>query len=264
MPPVFRCASSCGLPRSRHASFFILAATVLATGCAVQQTRAGKLHMSLDEAELLGTRLHVFRLADSSEGVLRRLGQDYSVKLQRYLRVIPIERATAVAFIHTRPVGNRDLLVLAKSERNCAHKTQIMAIRGAEVSGWDFGDCKTVPVVTYAGESVYFDFASRGRSIRYTYRDGKLMRGEPLPVDGRPGLPGSADPALALDTGLPRYTPPPPVALGQARAAAKATPMVAAQPRPAPKRKPLPPAGNTIKFGEQEQKATITLILDDK
>jgi hypothetical protein len=257
------------LPVSRRTALhhrappFILAA-VLASGCAVQHTRDGKLHVSIDEAELLGTTLHVFRLADQSQGMLRRLGPDYSVKLQRYQRVIPIQKATAVAFFDARPVGGRDLLVLAKSERNCAHKTQIMAIRGAEVSGWDFGDCKTVPVVTYAGDTVYFDFAERGRPVRYTYHDGKLMRGEPLPGDGRAGLSGSANPAFAFDAGMPRYAPPPAVALGQARLQAKPTPVPAAQPRPAPRRKPSPPADNDIKFRQQEQKATITLILEDK
>lgn len=239
----------------------LLAVAILA-GCAAQANRAGKLQLSIDEAELLGQTLHSFRLVDGNEGRIRRLGDAYSVKLQQYLRVIPIAKATAVAFVDARPVGGRTLLVLNKSERNCAFKTQIMAISGAQVSGWDFGDCATAPKITYADSLVHFDFNYRGRGTRYTYADGKLMKGEPPKSDSSVAEPADADPVARLADDMPRFSPPPPIPLGTSRTAAvpHTLPPVS---RPALKKTSLPttPAKPNLVFKE-EQKATIILILD--
>lgn len=249
---------------------------LLSSACAVQKTATGT-QFALDEAELLGVPVHTFRLHDGSEARIRRLGNSYSIKLQRYQRVIPIPGATAVRFISARQVGTATLVVLEKADLGCGLKTQLYAIRGADVSGWDFGDCMASARVSYAGNSAFFDYPGDTRATRFTYQEGRLMRGElpsrasaSAPVQTAPvRTPANAPAPLPPD--MPRYAPPLPILLGEARSPAPASPTspasaaprVAQAPRP-PVAKPAPPPAPKadIKFKEQEQKASIVLILD--
>lgn len=209
------------------------------SGCAVQNGPRGQVKFGLDDAELFGQTVKSFKLADGSEGRLRMLGGRYSVKLQQQLKVVPIANATLVRVVSSREIGGRTLLVLEKSERNCAYKTHLMSIKGGEVLSWDFGDCQNRPQATAYTDQATFDFVQPRRTVRYTYRDARLTRGE-----------------FATPTSLPAKTSPPPAAPPTAsmpdRTRSRAT-----APKPAP---PAPP--RALEFPTQEQKP-VRIVLDD-
>jgi hypothetical protein len=182
-------------------------------------------------------------------------------------------------------VGGRTLVVLEKSERNCNYKTQLLSIQGAEVLMWDFGDCNTKPVAAISPEQALFDFVQPQRTIRFTYRDSRLMRGE-YPTQPADPLGGAAALSGApVDANARRYVPGPPVAAlpasapkaadsSGAKAPAKAAPAsslalarsttAAATPATtaAPAPRPAPPAAaKALDFPAQEQKP-VRIVLD--
>jgi hypothetical protein len=237
----------------------------LTTACSINKGPGGAIKFEIDEAEIIGETIGSFQLIDGSEGRIRKLGNRFSVKLQKYLRVIPIQNATAVQFLEARTVGDRTLVIMEKSERNCAYKTQIFAIRGSEVSGWDMGDCTRKPTITFNPDHASFDFANGNQTTRYTYADGRVVRGNMATLPG--GVPGSqiaSGKPIADDA--PRYVPPPPITVGDttSRPSAAAPVKTAAVNKPPAKPKsataPTPP--QAVKFEGQEQKATIILVLD--
>lgn len=234
-------------------------------GCVVNTAPGGQVQFGLDDAELFGQAVDGFRLPDGSEGKVRVLQGRYSVKLPRQLRVVHIEGATRVRVVSSQQVGGRTLLVLEKSERGCDQKTQLMSILGAEVLSWDFGDCQTVPQASMQPDHAVFDFVQPRRTVRYTYRDGKLLRGE---FDT---LAGGQPPAGPIGAQAPRYQPGPPVPAGTLAGAARAepaTPVPAAPAAPAerkpaaaaPAARPAAPA-KSLEFPALEQKP-VRIVLD--
>lgn len=215
---------------------------VTLSGCAVQNGPRGQVQFGLDDAELFGQTVESFKLADGSDGRLRVLGGKYSVKLQQQLKVVPIANATLVRVVSSRQIGGRTLLVLEKSERNCAYKTQLMSIQGAEVLSWDFGDCQNRPQATAYTDQATFDFVQPRRTVRYTYRDARLVRGEfATPID------------------LPAATRPSPAEPPSASLPDRKRPQAMA-PRPAQPAPPAPP--RAMEFPTQEQKP-VRIVLDD-
>ena len=229
-----------------------------ASGCAIEGTVNGGSKFAFDEAELLGVTVQMFRLSDGSEGRVRKLGNKFSIKLQRYQRVIPIENATAVRFVDSRMVGGQMLLVIDKVEPNCRSQTQIITIRGAEVNGWDIGDCVPHPHIIYTTDSATFEYKIDGQTMRHIYQNGRLLRSESQPFQAGTSLVGD----------MFRYVPPPPIALGEGHVAAPppATPKVTLTAKPVVKTTHPNSAAisrpSDIRFKEQEKKPSIILILD--
>ena len=117
---------------ARAAASLVLALSALAlSGCAVQQTGPrGKMSIGLDNAALLGTDHAKFKLGDDSEGTLRSLNGVYSLKLERFFRVISLGKRKDVQLERAVQIGDRTVLVLNQlDERNCI-KTAVLAIRG--------------------------------------------------------------------------------------------------------------------------------------
>lgn len=251
-----------GWGMSRGPAWALAAFVFALSGCAVQSGPRGQIHVGLDDAELFGQVVDSFRLPDGSEGKLRLLAGRYSVKLPRQFKVVPIANATRVRVVSTRQVGGRTLVVLEKSERNCASKTQLMSILGAEVLSWDFGDCQNQPETAADEQQALFDFVQPRRTVRYTYRDARLMRGEfPTPPSAPPELPAPADPASAR-----RHQPGPPVNAGTPprRPAAAPGGNAATATAPPTPRRALPPAPTPAprpEFAAQEQKP-VRIVLD--
>lgn len=153
-------------------------ALFLLAGCAVQNGAGGKIKVGLDGAELFGNEVSKFPLSDGGEGSLRVLGGRYSIKLQKYFKIIPIENAVTARVVRVDRVGGRTLVVLSKSERNCNYRTQILSIQGSEVLSWNIGECSAEPDINVAADNATFDFVQKRRTVRYLYRDMRLMHSQ--------------------------------------------------------------------------------------
>ena len=68
-------------------------AVLATTGCAVSQDAKNGTRFALDTAALLGTELAQFTLIDNSKGTFRKLGDAYSLKLERFHKVIALGNA---------------------------------------------------------------------------------------------------------------------------------------------------------------------------
>lgn len=245
----------------------MLAAAAALAGCAVQGGQAGRpITVGLDEAELLGQTVASFKLADGGEGRLRLFNGRYTIKLQRHFKVLAVEQAQVAKVLAAEAVGGRTLLVVEKGTNGCPYKTQLFAIQGGEALSWDFGDCRTQPQMRFGADEATFDHVQGRRVTRFTYKDGRLLRGDfTLPPEPA-ALPPPAQAQGSLPPlGGPRYVPGLPVSaaalLGAAapaaveRPAATARPVSAAAPAPAPRPAPAPV------FTNQEQKP-IRIVLD--
>lgn len=244
-------------------------------GCAIQTDRRGELQLQVDGAELFGQTVKIFNLPDGSEARLRVLDGKYSIKLQRYLRVIPIENATEVKVRSTAVIDGRGIIVIEKAERNCGIKTQLLSIKEAEVLGWDFGNCQSTPKMSLYPEGATFDFAYPRSTIRYTYKNAKLVRNE---YNGTPPA-LQADGAAKVASEAPRHVPGPPSAPDERRPAghtvhaadaSDAKPVTRGKPSPTrntpstprPLRVPAPAPTPAMNFPAQEQKP-VRIVLDN-
>lgn len=232
---------------------------IVLSGCAVQNGPRGKVQFGLDDAEIFGQTVESFKLADGGEGKLRVLGGKYSVKLEQQLKVVPIANATLVRVVSSDQIEGRTLLVLEKSERNCAYKTQLMSIQGAEVLSWDFGDCRNRPQATTYSDQATFDFVQPRRTVRYTYRDARLVRGEfPTPTTTS----AATKPSPIGSPSLPTPAEPPAENKSSPTASARGSSPERARPQTTMPRRAPPPSPKALDFPTQEQKP-VRIVLDD-
>lgn len=174
-------------PNIRHrllgGSSLVLIAGLLLGGCAVQSSPNSPY--GFDSAAVFGAQLDEFLLPDGSSGTIRRMNDRYSVKLQKYSRVVDIEGATMVRFRSAQLVSGYTLVVLDKAERNCPTKTQLLALRGTEVRSWEFGNCKSWPDTMIYRDGATFDVPDGRGRIRYQFADGRLVYGEAPASDAK-------------------------------------------------------------------------------
>jgi hypothetical protein len=131
-----------------------------------------------DQAAVFGSQVETFILPDGSEASIHQLNANYSLRLQRHSRVIDINNATMVRFRSAQTVGGYLLIVLEKSERNCAVKTHLLAIQGAEVRSWEFGDCSRWPETSILSDVANFDVQDGQKIVRYEFSNGHLRYGD--------------------------------------------------------------------------------------
>jgi hypothetical protein len=243
------------------------AAALTLGGCAVQQGRPGQIKVGLDIPEMLGERLAAFKLADGSEGHLRVLAGQYSIKLQRYLKVVDIKPAQAVRLLRTEYFGDRTVLVLEKSNGNCTSRMELLLIRGSDISSWDFGECREPLQIERDGDALYFDRVAGNRLERIVYRDERMVRlrpvalNAPAPTAGMPSAPGvprptvrtrPGDPPPIVDAATQRHTPGPPIPAADFKAAMSSEPFLpevrtAQAPAPATANRPAPAPAQTAR-----------------
>lgn len=136
----------------------------LITGCSVTQTRQG-YQFGLDGAELFGTAISTFKLADGSDGALRRgPNGDYSLKLQRYFRVLPLEKAQGARIAQVATVAGQTSVLVETQEKNCGLRYSLFSIEGSHVRNWVLGNCTDRPRVFMDGDMQVFEFPA-GRTI---------------------------------------------------------------------------------------------------
>ncbi|CFB61359.1 hypothetical protein PAP18089_03834 [Pandoraea apista] len=159
----------------------VLCATVMTFalgGCAVTKNSQGNTVYGIDQASLFGTVVDTFKLADGSEGNLRRSNGQYSLKLERYMRVLPLQNAITARVVRSEVVGDRSVVVVETQERNCPFKYVLYAIQDSDVLGWTFGNCADRPRADLVdnGRALVFDFPGNGRLVRHTYTDSRLLQ----------------------------------------------------------------------------------------
>ena len=265
----------------------LLSCAALVGGCAVQTDRRGQLQFQVDNAELFGQTVQTFTLPDGSEARLRVLNGQYSIKLQKYMRVIPLENATDVKVRSTAVIDGRGVIVIDKAERNCGFKMHLISVKGSEVLAWDFGDCQTAPTVNLYADGATFDFAYPNRTIRYTYQNARLVRndyngappgppaasagpvasGAPRHVPGLPSAPNGERPggpatSAAAASGATAPASARPTAAPRTASAAPAAPARRNPPAPTTSRTPTPAPSTAMNFPAQEQKP-VRIVLDN-
>jgi hypothetical protein len=170
----------------------LLAMTLALSGCAVQQTRSGQLKVGVDVPEMIGQRLATFKLADGSEGVLRVLSGEFSIKLQRHQKVFDIRPAQRVKLLRTEHFGDSTLVVVEKANGNCQHQLEVLKIRGPDVSSWTFGDCRIPLQIERDGDELYFDRVANNRLERIVYREERMYRMHEVALNVPPPAPAPA------------------------------------------------------------------------
>ena len=153
----------------------LMSATVLAlatSGCAVRHEK-NRTIIGLDSAAVLGTERASFTLADGSAGALRHLGDNYSLKLDKYFKVIPLGPARLMELAGVQTVGDRSVLVINRLEKNGCIKTSVLAIRGSEVLSWLItpDDCKSLPEISSADNRLLLSYSGS----RFVYDNGRLI-----------------------------------------------------------------------------------------
>lgn len=235
------------------------AALLIATGCAIQTNRNGQVEYQFDDAELLGKVVQTVRMPDGSQAKLRQLGDQLSVKLQKRLTVIPIQKATQADIVSVHQVGSRAVMRIGKSSPGCTYDTQLLALQGREVLSWDFGDCERTPKATVYADGITYDFTQGdGSIVRFTYhQEGRLTR--TVIPSAQAGA--YAEPVKPIAGDAPRYVPGlPDKPTSGDRPAATATNRAAA-PAPEPQPQPRPAARtnqNTARSGSGSGSASGT------
>ena len=192
---------------ARAAASLVLALSALAlSGCAVQQTGPrGKMSIGLDNAALLGTDHAKFKLGDDSEGTLRSLNGVYSLKLERFFRVISLGKRKDVQLERAVQIGDRTVLVLNQlDERNCI-KTAVLAIRGSEVLNWEVqpSNCRTLPTVGVMDGRLVLLYADHA----FVYDSSKLTKVKLPPQPPVPSAAQQAAPEPTPPSRQPRQSP---------------------------------------------------------
>ena len=192
---------------ARAAASLVLALSALALSrCAVQQTGPrGKMSIGLDNAALLGTDHAKFKLGDDSEGTLRSLNGVYSLKLERFFRVISLGKRKDVQLERAVQIGDRTVLVLNQlDERNCI-KTAVLAIRGSEVLNWEVqpSNCRTLPTVGVMDGRLVLLYADHA----FVYDNSKLTKVKLPPQPPVPSAAQQAAPEPTPPSRQPRQSP---------------------------------------------------------
>lgn len=152
-----------------------IAACLLLGACAVHNPPGAKTaQFSVDKAAVFGTLVDEFLLPDGSEVSIRRMNDQYSMKIQRHFRVIELGDAKSLRFKSAQLVDGYALVVLEKVERNCQARNVLIAIRGAEAHQWEIGNCRTWADVAVDGKDAIFDFEEGHQTKRYHFAGGKL------------------------------------------------------------------------------------------
>ena len=164
------------VPRFAALSAAFLIALSL-SGCAIETQRNGKTVIGLDNAEIFGRQVGTFDLGTGFTGALRNLNGEYSVKFDKFARVVPVGRATSARIVGADRVGDSATVLIEKSEGGCQAKYQLISMRGAEVNTWDLtGDCRLQPKVARFGDElrILFDMPNQWRY--FVFKDARLER----------------------------------------------------------------------------------------
>ena len=223
-------------------SLLALALVLLGSGCAVKQDANKRTVFSLDQAAVLGTERARFKLQDGSEGSLRSMGDDYSLKLEKFYKVIPLGKARQMQLQPVYQINGRTVLVINLQNTSGCVKTTVLSIQGSQVLNWLItpNDCKSVPALAANDQQLQLSYSGS----RYLYENGRLVEEKPVEVAAPPPTQPGNDPVRNTPRENSRAASPVETPSRSARSAAR-TP--ASQSAPAPTPTPAAPrqAGRT-------------------
>lgn len=184
--------------------YFVVVFSIFIQGCAVNLDARGNMSLGLDEAELFGRKITSFSLPDGGTGALRVLGNEYSLKIDQFSRVIPIGQAKTARIVNVEQVNDRTTILVETADRYCDYKYYLYSIKAGDVLSWDFnGDCRTPVTVQKSSNEQLFDFRGNYLVTRYTYRDSRLFRSD-IPISRLPQI----EPIEPPNNASPKSTPP--------------------------------------------------------
>ena len=160
----------------RGAALALLVIGSLLSGCAIQNERG--FNLDIDQAALFGRDIASFRLQDGSSATVRAQGRQgggsqYSIKLEKHLKVVNLGVAESMRFVRAEQIDNRTVAVLTRLERDCT-KTLLITIKDADVAYWTvkYGDCRKVPELSVDGDKFYLSYPG----VRFVYRAGEVTK----------------------------------------------------------------------------------------
>lgn len=150
-------------------------------GCAINVNQWGQINVGFDQAQLTGTEIASFTLPEGGSATLRKLKDRYSLKIDRYFRVIEIGPGVKARMLSTSKVGAYSLIWIEKQLKDCrygcAYSTVLIAIKGFEVKVWEINGNSDVPNITITPNAAAIDVPdvlSTGQLQRYVFSDGNL------------------------------------------------------------------------------------------
>lgn len=230
----------------------------LLSGCAIQNERG--FNPDIDQAALIGRDIASFRLQDGSSATLRALGRQaggsqYSIKLEKNLKVVDLGVAESMRFVRAEQIDNRTVAVLTRLDRDCT-KTLLITIKDADVVYWTvrYGDCRKEPELRVDGDKLYLSYPG----VRFVYRAGEVTK--ELTTTATAGASAAPPSSVKSEPVLP----PPAPKLGS-NAGVVVSDVAAPVARPAARAPSAPaatlPAQKTLDFSTKEKKP-VRIILD--
>lgn len=229
-------------------------AVLATTGCAVSQDANKRTRFALDTAAILGTELAQFTLTDNSNGTFRKLGDAYSLKLEKFQKVIALGNARQARLDRGFQIDGRTVLVIHMQTNDGCIKTQLLSIRDAQALHWQVtpSDCKSIPTVMLNKDQLVLSYSGS----RFVYAGGQLAE-EKITEQAATRTPPRPAPA-APEPRVARKAPP-------RSAPSAAAPATLATPSNTPAqtvRPSAPTAVPELRFSRsmQEQKPTVITL----
>ncbi len=162
-------------------SILMLVATTINSGCAINVNPWGQINFGFDQALISGKEQSSFTLPDGGSVTLRKLKNNYSIKIDRYFRVIEIGPGQKARILSTTKVGDYTLVWVEKQlndcSQRCLYSTVLIAVNGFEVKVWEINGEDDVPYITVTPAAAAIDVpgvASAGKLKRYVFSNGHL------------------------------------------------------------------------------------------
>lgn len=150
-------------------------------GCAVSVNPWGQVNFGFDDAMISGKKESSFVLPEGGTVTLRKLKNNYSLKIDSYFRVVSIGPGIKARILSTSKVGDYSLVWVEKQMGECVNRclysTVLVAIKGFEVKVWEINGEDDVPYITVTSNAAAIDVpgvASTGKLKRYVFSEGQL------------------------------------------------------------------------------------------
>lgn len=150
-------------------------------GCAVSVNPWGQVNFGFDDAMISGKEESSFVLPEGGTVTLRKLKNNYSLKINSYFRVVSIGSGIKARILSTSKVGDYSLVWIEKQMGECVNRclysTMLVAIKGFEVKVWEINGEDDVPYITVTSNAAAIDVpgvASAGKLKRYVFSEGQM------------------------------------------------------------------------------------------
>lgn len=154
----------------------MLVMALVAAGCTgAMRSLDRAASYAMDPVTLLGSELARFTLSDGTEGSLRRMEDDYSIRLDGYHRVMPLGKLGPVRQIETRMMQGRLVMTFLYVDKRGCVNTRIISIEQPDVMDWSLASpgCVQQPKITeFDGKHLLFTYGEK----RYALIDGWTLQ----------------------------------------------------------------------------------------